>query len=96
MLNGDLGYIREDIINPQLLKRIKRTSISTIIGPVRIDNGYHFVQVIDRKNAGTVYPFSRVKDSIKERLMIEKRSQLEERIINNLIGQYTIVNKLNR
>ena len=94
LLNGDLGYIQEETINPILLKQINRKTLSTIVGPIRIENGYHFIQVIDRKNEGTVYPLSRVKDIIRNRLLIQKRAILEENIINDLTLKNTIMNKL--
>ncbi|MCB0278190.1 MAG: peptidylprolyl isomerase [Calditrichaeota bacterium] len=94
LLNGDLGYIQEETINPIILKQISRATLSTIVGPIRIENGYHFIQVIDRKNEGTVYPLSRVKEDIRERLMIQKRAEMEETLINDLSSNYTIINKL--
>ena len=73
--NGDLGYVEVNKLRPVLQRAIRGTKTGTIYGPIKTDEGYHFVQVLDRKDAKTIRSLDLVRDEIIKLLKIEKRRQ---------------------
>ena len=109
VINGDLGYQKETEINTAFLKRItipkkkrsrrnrkKSYKDGDIVGPIKISGRYHFIQVLDRKKAGTYYSVEHVKDIIKERLLLMKMDDENKNIIEAIKSKYIIVNNLNK
>lgn len=96
MVNGDLGYVRKDMLNPLFLKEIKRYGMSRIIGPLKINKSYHFLQVLGEKKAGTRLELSRVREEISQRILIEKIDKLKDQIVTDIKSKYTIINNSNK
>jgi peptidyl-prolyl cis-trans isomerase C len=73
--NDDLGYVEVDKLRPELQRAIRGTKTGNIYGPIRTKEGYHFLQVLDRKPAKTIRNLDLVRDEIIDLLKIEKRKQ---------------------
>lgn len=73
--NDDLGYVELNKLRPELRRAIRGTKTGTIYGPIRTKEGYHFLQVLDRKPAKTIRNLDLVRDEIIDILKIEKRKQ---------------------
>ncbi len=74
--NGDLGYLPERQLRPEFQKAIKGEKTGAIYGPIKTSDGFHFLQVMDRQDAGTTRKLSLVQDEIIERLTVVKRLQM--------------------
>lgn len=74
--NGDLGYVEVDLLRPELKNGIRGTKTGIIYGPIKTDEGYHFLQVLDRKPANSVRRLELVRAEILDLLRIEKRQQM--------------------
>ena len=96
MVNGDLGYVRKDMLNERFLRQIKKYGMSRIIGPIKIKSSYHFLQVLDEKKAGTRLALERVREEISQRILISKIDKTKDRIITNIKSNYTIINNSNK
>lgn len=104
VINGDLGYKKLSEINPLFIKRLtvpkrrKRKSYKdgNVVGPLRLSGRYHFLQVLDRKKAGTYYTLEQVKELIKERLFLLKKDQQNSTIFEENKSGYIILNNLKK
>jgi parvulin-like peptidyl-prolyl isomerase len=74
--NGDLGYVEVDMLRPKLKSAIRGTKTGIIYGPIKTDEGYHFLQVLDRKPADSIRSLDLVRAEIFDLLKIEKRDQM--------------------
>jgi hypothetical protein len=74
--NGDLGYVEVDLLRSELRNGIRGTKTGTIYGPMKTDEGYHFIQVLDRKPANSIRRLALVRTEIYDLLRIEKRQQM--------------------
>lgn len=73
--NGDLGYVEVNKLRPEFQRAIRGTKTGTIYGPIKADEGNHFIQVLDRKKAKTIRSLDLVREEIIRLLKIEKRRQ---------------------
>jgi peptidyl-prolyl cis-trans isomerase C len=74
--NGDLGYVEVDLLRSELRNGIRGTKTGIIYGPIKTDEGYHFIQVLDRKPANSIRRLELVRAEIYDLLRIEKRQQM--------------------
>lgn len=74
--NGDLGYVEVDLLRSELRNGIRGTKTGIIYGPIKTDEGYHFIQVLDRKSANSIRRLDLVRTEIYDLLRIEKRQQM--------------------
>ncbi len=82
--NGDLGYLPLESLKKTFRWYIKRAKVGDIIGPIKLDPGYHFFQLLDRQPKGTYRSLELVRDEIEARLKIEHRNQLVKDLIEKL------------
>ncbi|HQU70919.1 MAG: peptidyl-prolyl cis-trans isomerase [Calditrichaeota bacterium] len=73
--NGDLGYVPVTQLRSEFQKAIRGEKSGTIYGPVKTKDGHHFLQILDRKESGTVMELALVKEDIARRLKFEKRQE---------------------
>lgn len=71
--NGDLGYVAIKDLAPSIQNRIKRGTTGKIYGPLKIEKGYYYFQILDNKKKDTIRDLELVKNIIKERLEHIKR-----------------------
>lgn len=93
LLNGDLGIVRGKQLSEKLKARIDKATIDRIYGPIRIAGGYHYFQVKSREAKGTFYPLERVRDSIRERMYLQKIEETKHAIVEELKENYSIESK---
>lgn len=79
--NGDLGYVPISQLPAALVKEIKRLKTGKISRPVKVGDGYHFVQLIDYQKNGTIRDLALVKDEIILRLKKRKRDEMYQQLI---------------
>ncbi len=74
---GDLGYFGRG----QMVKEFEDAAfggqVGTVIGPVKSRFGYHLIEVLDKRAAGT-QPFEEAREMIRQRVSSEKTSQAAE------------------
>ena len=79
--NGDLGYVPLSELPAALVKEIKRLKTGKISRPVKIGDGYHFVQLIDYQKKGSIRDLTLVEDEIILRLKKRKRDEMYQQLI---------------
>lgn len=83
---GDLGYFTEDMVPAsfweacQEAKLGRRTRVTT-------SNGYHVIEVLDRREAGTERDLVDVRGEIQQRILSERRQALRAKLIEEMKSQ---------
>ncbi len=80
--NGDLGYVPVKSLQPKFQRAIRGKKTGVIYGPIKIEQGYHYLQVIDRQPAGSIRSLDLVQDEIISRLQLKKQQQFSEELLN--------------
>ncbi|MHB2149683.1 peptidyl-prolyl cis-trans isomerase [Calditrichota bacterium LG25] len=81
--NGDLGYVPLSQLPDPIVKTIKRLKTGKISRPVKIGEGYHFIQLIDYQKKGTVRSLDVVKDEIILRLKKRARDEKYQELVRD-------------
>ncbi len=87
---GDLGYIELYDLPEQLAKKVKELSTGTISRPIKLTDGYHFIQLLDYQKKGNTKNLDIVKDEIVVRLNIIKRKQELSKLKRELQANFEI------
>jgi len=88
--NGDLGYVEVDKLRPEFKRAIRGTKTGIIYGPIRTGEGYHYLQVLDRKPAKSVQRLELVRQEIIDLLKIEKRQTMIKKFKESLKNDFSI------
>ena len=87
---GDLGYIKLSDLPELLSKKVKELSTGTISRPVKLTDGYHFIQLLDYQKKGNYKNLDIVQDEIRLRLNIVKRKQELSKLKRELQANFEI------
>ena len=77
----------ERLTLPRLFKAVKAADLNKITGPVHVEDGYSIFKVLNREG-GEVSPFFQVEKKARALVRGEKREQLFEELINDLLDKY--------
>jgi hypothetical protein len=88
--NGDLGYIAIQNLRPDIRRRIQNSTVGRIYGPVTLENSNFYYQVLDKQPSGSIKSIDLVKESVRMRLILQKRESLIEDIANESMKNYDV------
>lgn len=74
---GDLGWMAENRIQPEILIAIRGLSLGQVVGPVKTAQGLRFLKLLGKKQ-GTIPALAEVHDRIATALRNQRASQLEQ------------------
>ena len=77
----------ERLTLPRLFKAVKAADLNKITGPEHVEGGYSIFKVLNREG-GEVSPFFQVEKKARALVRGEKREQLFEELINDLLDKY--------
>jgi hypothetical protein len=67
---GEIGWLTEVQIHPKVLAALPGLDVGQISGPVRLQDGWHLIQVLDRRE-----PFTPTLEQVRERLAGRLRAE---------------------
>ncbi|QIF05756.1 peptidylprolyl isomerase [Roseimicrobium sp. ORNL1] len=67
---GEIGWLTENQIQPAILARLPALSLNAISEPVRLDDGWHILKVLDVRES-----FTPTLDQVKPRLISQMRTE---------------------
>lgn len=88
--NGDLGYVPVNSLRKEIIRTVKNGTTGRIYGPIKIDKGYYYFQMMDKQDAGSYRSLDLVRDEIRLRLTSIKREKLTEDLAKELTTKYTV------
>ncbi|MFC1557737.1 peptidyl-prolyl cis-trans isomerase [candidate division KSB1 bacterium] len=86
----DNGYTKEGSVPQNILKTLSKLKIAEW-KRVKLPDGYHFLYLIDKRNAGEVKELSLIKNDIILRILAGKRKMLYKDLIKRLKEKTNIV-----
>ncbi len=88
--NGDLGYVPMSRIRKEILRRVKIGKTGRIYGPISLDGGVYYFQMLDKQPAGSYRSLELVKDQVKMQLLNIRRRQLEREIAQQTAKNFKV------
>jgi len=83
---GDLGWLREDQIRPEIRSQIFGLAVNAVSEPVRLEDGWHILKLIDTKAAYT-RPLAEVRDVLLQRLRDDRQNANRRRVIAKIVDE---------
>ena len=74
---GDLGFFSRGQMVPAFEEAAFGAEPGTLVGPIKSDFGWHLIQVLEKRPAGT-QPFEQVRPMIAQRLSAERTAEMAE------------------
>lgn len=74
---GDLGFFGRGQMVPAFEQAAFGAQPNTLVGPVKSDFGWHLIQVLEKRPAGT-QPFEQVRPMIAQRLSADRTAEMAE------------------
>jgi peptidylprolyl isomerase len=91
---GELGWIAETQIRPEIRSQIMGLAKSAVSEPVRLDDGWHILKLIDTKAAYT-RPLAEMRDQLVQQMRTERTAALRQAYLTGLLKQNpAVVNEL--
>jgi parvulin-like peptidyl-prolyl isomerase len=87
---GEIGWLAENQIQPEILAKLPKMTLNTISEPIRLDDGWHILKVLDARE-----PYTPTLDQVKadltrqmrtERTRVNTQAYLAELLRNNPIA----------
>ncbi|MDD5260532.1 MAG: peptidylprolyl isomerase [Methylacidiphilales bacterium] len=86
---GNLGWLPESMIQPDILKQAIALSKGAVSAPIRIKDGWHIIKVLDTKEAYTA-SYEDMHDRLIQQLRSEKAQANRNTYFTKLLGQKQI------
>lgn len=81
---GDLGWLQENMIQPAIREALPALKLKGISKPIRLEDGYHLIRLIDAKEASTP-TLDQIKPQLKARLRAQKAQQNRQEWLSVLL-----------
>jgi parvulin-like peptidyl-prolyl isomerase len=86
---GELGWLAENRIQPEIRAQLGNLTKGTVTQPIRLDDGWHILKVLDIKEPYTP-ELSEIKTQLIARMRTEKERQNSQQYIAKLVEQNPI------
>ncbi|MDD5200595.1 MAG: peptidylprolyl isomerase [Terrimicrobiaceae bacterium] len=83
---GEVGWLAESQMQPGIRKAVTALSKGAVSAPLRLDDGWHILKILDVKEAYTA-SLAEVRDALVQRLRAAKARQLGEAYVTKLLEQ---------
>ena len=80
---GDLGYFTEDMVHPSFWSACQNVKLGHRVR-VSTELGYHIIEVLDRREAGSIRDLSDVRGEIQQRILTERRREQRAKLLTEL------------
>lgn len=84
--NGDLGWVAENQIRPEIKAQVQGLAKNAVSEPVRLDDGWHIIKLIDTKAAYT-RTLPEVREQLVEQMRSERATVLRRTFLAELLKQ---------
>jgi peptidylprolyl isomerase len=86
---GDLGWLPETQLIPEIRASVVRMTKGELSPPIRSATGWHIVRLIDRKPS-TTRALSEVRDTIVANMRLRRAQEAERAYLEALLGKATV------
>ena len=83
---GDLGWLPENQIIPEIRAAVSRIEKGEVTGPIRSASGFHIVKLLDKKPPGT-RTLAEVRDTIVNQMRLRRAQEIERNYIEGMVSR---------
>lgn len=87
--DGDLGWLTEDQILPQIAGALRQLKIGETSGPVKTAQGFHFLKLLEQR-PGKALTLSESHDRLRAALRSRKAQELNQAYLEGLAGRAAV------
>ncbi|ATQ66863.1 MULTISPECIES: peptidylprolyl isomerase [Methylosinus] len=81
---GELGWLAEGQIRPEIRTRVMGLVKGAVSEPIQLDDGWHFVKLIDTK-ASTTRPLAEAREQLAQQMRVERAGLLRRAYVAELV-----------
>jgi len=81
---GEIGWVADSQLVPEIRDKVAGLPKDGVSDPIRVEDGWHIVKLLDTKAAGTA-PLADIKPALIERLRQAKGQQLRQAYLGQLL-----------
>ena len=86
---GLIGWLTEDQVQPEIRARLPKLGLDEITGPIRMDDGWHIIRVLDIREAHTP-TLDQVRAQLIARLREERARTNRQRYLADLLKEHPL------
>lgn len=86
---GDLGFLPENRLVPEVAAAVKTMKIGDVAGPIKTAQGLHFIKLVEKK-ASIPKSLAEVHDALANALRTRRKQELEQAYVNALSAKLAI------
>lgn len=88
--DGEIGWLREDQIRPDILAQLPRLRLNEVSEPVHLKDGWHILKVLDAREPFTPI-FDQVRVQLAQRLRAEKVRSSMQAYMSEMLQKHPVV-----
>jgi peptidylprolyl isomerase len=89
---GEIGWLAEPVIAPEIRLALPTLAKGAVSAPIRLTNGWHIVQLLDSRPAGTEpLPFAEVKSTLAEQMRRQRVTNERQAYVSGLLTKSPVV-----
>ena len=86
---GEIGWVAESLIQPEIREKLPKLAPGTVSDPVKLDDGWHILKVLDSKDAHTA-PFDQVREQLTVQLRAERARLNRQEYLAKLLKDHPL------
>jgi peptidylprolyl isomerase len=87
--DGEIGWLREQQIQPEILAQLPQLKVNAISAPVRLKDGWHLLKVMDVREPFTPI-FDQVRAQLAQRMRAEKSSANIQSYVSEVLHNHPV------
>jgi peptidylprolyl isomerase len=87
--DGEIGWLREQQIQPEILAQLPQLKVNAISAPVRLKDGWHLLKVMDMREPFTPI-FDQVRAQLAQRMRAEKSSANIQSYVSEVLHNHPV------
>ena len=87
--DGEIGWLKEQQIQPEILAQLPQLKVNAISAPVRLKDGWHILKVLDVREPFTPI-FDQVRVQLAQRMRAEKSSASMQAYVSEVLHNHPV------
>jgi len=87
--DGEIGWLREQQIQPEILAQLPKLKVNAISAPVRLKDGWHILKVLDAREPFTPI-FDQVRAQLAQRMRAERSSANIQAYVSEVLQKHPV------
>jgi len=80
---GDMGWLAEDKLMPEVRTAIRDQKTGTVVGPIKTSAGFHYIKILEKKD-GRALSLAEARDTLVSALRARRAQELQQQYLQEL------------